>query len=100
MEFKYTPELAEYIRKHSKKTLVIEMVEVNNTDLEITELHAYFVNDRLRDQFVNKKRYRVFSTELGEVLLPRFPLNVEDTVTLGLKNFLFFKHVTYEGIKV
>lgn len=100
MEFKYTPELTEYIRKHHKKTLLVEMVEVSSSDLEITELHAYFINERMRDQFVNKKQYRVFPTELGEVLLPRFPLETEDTVTFGLKSFLFFKHVTYQGIKV
>ena len=100
MKFKYTPELTEYIRKHRKKTLLVEMVEVSSSDLEITELHAYFINERMRDQFVNKKQYRVFPTELCEVLLPRFPLEMEDTVTFGVKSFLFFKHVTYQGIKV
>ena len=100
MEFRYTPELADYIRKHKKKTLLVEMIELNNTDLEITELHAYFINERMRDQFINKKQYRVFPTELGEILLPRFPLELEDTVTFGLKSFLFFKQITYQGIKV
>ena len=100
MEFKYTPELTEYILKHHKKTLLVEMVEVSSSDLEITELHAYFINDRMREQFVNQKRYRVFPTELGEVLLPRFPLEMEDTVIFGLKSFLIFKHITCQGIKV
>ena len=100
MEFRYTPELAEYIKKHRKTTLLVEMVEVNNSDLDITELHIHFVEKRLRDQFVEKKRYRVFPTELGEVLLPRFPLNIEETVTFGLKRFLFFRSLTYDGIRL
>ena len=99
MEFKYTPELEAYIRKHNKKYLAVEMIELNNTDLEITDLHIYFVNKAMREQFV-KKGYSVVETELGEVLLPRFPLQMEETVTFGLKSVLFFKHITCEGIKV
>ena len=100
MEFKYTPELEAYIRKHNKTTLLVEMVELNNSDLDITELHPFFVNERMRDQFVNKKGYRVFTTELGEVLLPRYPFEMDSTVTFGLKSFLCFHHVTCSGIKV
>ena len=100
MEFKYTPELEAYIRKHNKTILLVEMVELNNSDLDITELHPYFVNERMKDQFVNKKGYRVFPTELGEVLLPRYPFEMDSTVTFGLKSFLFFHHVTCKGIKV
>ena len=100
MEIKYTPELANYIRKHNKKALLVEMIELSNTDLEVTDLHPYFINKRMRDQFVNKKQYRVFSTELGEVLLPRFPLQTDETVIFGLKSILFFKQVTCQGIKV
>ena len=100
MEFKYSPELVSYIRKHNKTILLVEMVEVSSSDLEITELHPYFINERMREQFVSKKGYRVFPTELGEVLLPRYPLTMNETVTFGLKSFLFFKHVTCDGIKV
>ena len=99
MNIIYTPELTEYIRKHNKKYLAVEMIELNNTDLEITDLHIYFVNKAMREQFV-KKGYSVVETELGEVLLPRFPLQMEEPVTFGLKSVLFFKHITCEGIKV
>lgn len=99
MNFVYTPELTEYIHSHNKKTLAVELMELNNTDLEITDLHIYFVNERMREQLI-KKGYRVVPTELGEVLLPRFPLQMAETVTFGLKSFLFFKHVTCDGIKV
>ena len=99
MKIVYTPELTEYIRKHNKKTLAVEMIELNNTDLEITDLHIYFVNKAMREQLI-KKGYSVVETELGEVLLPRFPLQIKETVTFGLKSFLFFHHVTCDGIKV
>lgn len=100
MEFKYTPELADFIRKHHKKTILVEMIELNNSDLDYTDLHVHFINDRLREQFVTKKQYRVFPTEMGEVLLPRFPLQTEDIITFGLKTVLFFHQITYQGMKV
>lgn len=100
MEFRYEPQLQEYIRKHNKKTIVVEMVEVSSSDLEITELHVHFVDARMREQFLTKKRYRSVPTEFGEVLLPPYPLEYADTVTLGLKKILFFQYLTYTGIKV
>lgn len=100
MNFVYTPELTEYIKKHGKTTLLVEMVELNNSDLDISELHIHFVNSAMRKQFVEKKRYRVFPTELGEVLLPNFPLQTEEVVTFGLKRILFFTSVTCQGIRI
>jgi len=99
MNIVFTPELTEYIRRHRHTTLAVEFVELNNTDLEITELHPFFVNSRMREQFL-KKGYRVVAAEPVEVLLPPYPLQLADTVTFGLKSFLLFKHVTYDGIKV
>lgn len=100
MEFRYEQPLRDYIRKSGKKFLLVEMVEINNSDIDVTELHVRFVNQRVRDLFVEKKRYRVFATELGEVLLPRFPLQIEETVTFSLRSFLGIKSVRCTGIKV
>ena len=55
--------------------------------------------EKMRDQFIQKKGYRVTETEHGEILLPRFPLDMDETVTLGFKKVLFFNHITCEGIK-
>ena len=100
MEIRYEQPLRDYILKKGKKYLLVEMVEINNSDIDMTELHVRFVNQRLRDQFVDKKRYRVVETELGEVLFPRFPLQMEETVSFGLRSFLGIKSVRCTGIKV
>lgn len=100
MEFKYEQNLLEYMQAHNKRTIVVEMVEINNSDFEISELHVRFADPRLREYFLSKKQYRLYTTEHGEVLLPRFPLELEETVRFGLKSILFFKHITYTGIKV
>ncbi|MBE6973590.1 MAG: hypothetical protein E7440_06920 [Ruminococcaceae bacterium] len=100
MEFQYDPKLLAYMRKQNKHTIVVEMVEINNSDFEISELHVRLVDVRLREYFLAKKNYRLYTTEHGEVLFPRFPLELAETVCFGLKSFLFFKYITYTGIKV
>ena len=100
MDIRYTPQLLEYMRKRGKRTILVEMVEINNSDFEISELSVRFVDRRLRELFVNKKGYRVFDAPEGELLLPRFPLELEPVVTFGLKKVLFFHVLTYTGIKI
>jgi len=100
MEFKCEPALLDYMQRHNKRTIVVEMVEISNSDFEISELHVRFVDARLREYFLTKKHYRLYATDHGEVLLPRFPLELEETVAFGLKSFLGFKRLTYTGIKV
>ena len=100
MEFQYEPKLLEYMEQKNKRTILVELVEINNSDLDITELHVRFADARLREQFLTKKQYRLHTTPHGEVLLPRFPLKQEDTVRFGLKSFLCFHSVTCSGIRV
>jgi len=100
MDIQYTPALREYMEKAGKKDIVVEMVEINNSDLDVTELHVHFLNDRMKEQFLTKRRYRAVETELGVVLFPPFPLKIEPVVTLGLKQFLCFRSISCTGIKV
>ncbi len=99
MQFVYDPKLVEYMEKTGKKSIVVEMVSIDNSDFEITELHTHFVDARMRQKFI-EQRYRSVETEHGEVLLPHFPLEFSDTVTLRLKRFLFIKTIAVDGIKV
>ena len=100
MVFEYSPELRAYMEKTGKKCILVEMVEINNSDLEVSELHVRFADRRTREVFVDKKRYLVAETELGEVLLPRFPLQFEETVTFSLRSVLGIKSIKCKGIKV
>ena len=98
MNIVYTPELLAYMEQKKNSTILVELAELNNTDLEIMELSIRLPDARTRNIFVEKKRYKVIKTEVGEVLLPRFPLNYSETVTFGLKKILFFKQITCKGI--
>lgn len=99
MKFQYEPKLLEFMQKKGQTTILVELVEVNS-DIDVTELHVRLIDDKMREVFLTKKGYRRFASEVGDVLLPPYPLTMEETVTFGLKSFLFIKYVTHKGMKV
>lgn len=100
MTVTYTPELLEYMKRKNNTTVLVELVELNNTDLEIMELSVRLADERTRERFVGQKQYRVVQTDAGEVLLPKFPLEYSETVVFGLRKILFFHQITCKGISV
>ena len=100
MRFVYEPALLEYMKKKKRDTILVEMVEISGSDIEVSELHVRIVDQRQSDIFRNKKGYGLVETEHGKVLLPRFPLQMEETITFGLKKLLFFRFISYKGIKI
>ena len=98
MKFIYEDELKEYMREKRKKNIIVEVVTINNTEIEISELHVHFVDDRQTEIFKKKHRYRGVETEMGEVLLPHYKLNYDEEIVLGLKKFLCFRSISYTGI--
>jgi len=99
MKFIYDQELLLHMEKVGLKTIVVEFIAIENSDIEISDLRIRLINDRLRSNFLDKN-YRIVETEHGEVLLPRYPLTFDDTVTFKLKKFLWFKSIVAEGIKI
>ena len=91
MTIRYTPELLEYMDKKNNHTILVELVEINNTDLEVIDLHVYLPHKNQREKFLTEKKYRVVTTEVGEVLLPPYPLQLAEEITFGLKKFWIFK---------
>lgn len=100
MKFIYEAELMEYMQEKGYKNIVVELVQINNSEIEICELHVHFVDQRQTDIFKNKKQYYSVKTEVGEVLLPRFKLTFDEEVVFGLKKFWIFKSVSYKGITI
>lgn len=100
MTIRYTPELLEYMDKKKNHTILVELVEINNSDLEVIDLHVYLPHKNQREKFLTEKKYRVVTTEVGEVLLPPYPLQLAEEITFGLKKFWIFTSMTYTGIKI
>ena len=98
MKFIYEDELKEYMQEKGYKNIVVEVVMINNSEIEISELHVHFVDSRQTEYFKTKQRYYSVNTEMGEVLLPRYKLNYEDEIVFGLKKFWIFKSISYKGI--
>lgn len=100
MKIHYTPELLEFMEKKNNHTILVELVEINNTDVEVVDLHIYLPHPRQKEKFLQEKKYRTVTTEVGDVLLPPFPLKMEEDVTFGLKKTWIFTSMTCEGIKI
>ena len=98
MKFIYEEELKEYMREKGKKNIIVEVVMINNSEIEISELHVHFVDERQTDIFKKKHRYRGIETETREVLLPHYKLNYDEEIVFGLKKFLCFRSISYTGI--
>ena len=99
MEFVYEEELKEYMHQKNKKNIIVEVVTINNSEIEISELHVHFADERQTEIFKNKHRYRGVRTQMGEVLLPHYKLNYDETIVFGLKKFLCFRGISYKGIR-
>ena len=100
MKFVFEPELIEYMKEKGHKNIIVELVQINNSEIEIAELHVHFVDDRQTEIFKTKKQYYSAETEMGEVLLPRFKLTFDEEIVFGLKKFWIFKTISYKGIKI
>ena len=100
MTIHYTPELLAYMDKKKNHTILVELVEINNTDVEVVELHIYLPHPNQKEKFLKEKRYRTVTTEVGEVLLPPYPLEIDEEVTFGLKKFWIFTSLSCKGIKI
>lgn len=100
MTIRYTPELIEYMDKKNNRTILVEMVEINNTDVEVVDLHVYLPHPNQKEKFLKEKRYRTVTTDVGEVLLPPYPLKLDEEITFGLKKWWIFRSISYTGIKI
>lgn len=100
MNFVYEQALQDYMHKKEKRVIIVEVVASNCSDFEVTELNVHFITEKQAAYFKNKKRFRSYSAPIGEVLLPPYRLEYDDTITFGLKSFLGVKGVTQRGIRL
>ncbi|MBQ8638431.1 MAG: hypothetical protein IJ468_04620 [Lachnospiraceae bacterium] len=100
MKFTYEPALQDYMRRKNKTAITVEVVTSNNSDFEVTELYVHFSDRKQAEFFKNKKHFRSWETEMGEVLLPPYRLEYDETIRFRLKKFLWFGFVAQEGIRL
>lgn len=99
MEFFYTPQLLEYMRRKGKRHISVEVATADHSDFDVAELYYRLIDDKTVE-FLKKKRYRAVGTEHGLVMLPPYHLEYDEAVTFRLKKVLFFTSVTTDGIRL
>ncbi len=102
MEFIYEPELLEYMKTKDRYDIIVELVSIDHSDIEMTDLHVFLANKRQVKLFKEEKKYKTIKTDVGEVLMPlyKFELNEDKKVIFGLKTTWIFKSLTYKGIRL
>ena len=100
MRIEYDAPLREYMARKGMATIAVEVMSSQNSDFEITELYVHLISDKQAEYFKAKKRFRPVSTELGEVLLPPYRLEYDETITFTLKKWWIFHSVRQTGIRL
>ena len=102
MEFIYEPELLEYMKTKGRYDIIVELVSIDHSDIEMTDLHVFLANERQMKLFKEEKKYKSISTSVGEVLMPvyKFDMDEDEKIVFGLKSAWIFKTVTYKGIRI
>lgn len=96
----YSDELIRYMKEKNKKIILVELVEINTSDVEIAELHVQFADESRKKFFLEKKRYFSQAAPFGEILFPPFPLELEDEIRFDIKKMLWFHTIRYKGMRV
>ena len=100
MKFSYEAPLIEYMKEKGMTAIAVEVMSSSNSDFEVTELYVHLIRDKQAEYFKAKKGFRSVQTEFGEVLLPPYRLEYDDTVVFGLKKLWIFRSVSYSGIRL
>ncbi|MBR3294539.1 MAG: hypothetical protein IKI69_09000 [Oscillospiraceae bacterium] len=96
----YDEALREYMAKKGLRTIAVEVISTQNSDLDVTELYVHLIPEKRAAYFKEKKHFRAVQGELGELLLPPYHLEYDETIRFFLKKLLFFRSVGYEGIRL
>ena len=96
----YDDALREYMAEKGMTTIAVEVASSDHSDLEVTELHVHLISDKRAAFFKEKKHFRAIAGELGEVLLPPYKLEYDETLRFGLKKIWIFRSIRYSGIRL
>ncbi|MCR5665005.1 MAG: hypothetical protein K6G17_09065 [Oscillospiraceae bacterium] len=96
----YDEALREHMAKKGLTTIVVEVMSSQSSDFEFTELYPHLIPDKQVPYFKEKKHFWSVQGELGEVLLPPYRLEYDDTLRFSLKKFWIFHSLKQTGIRL
>ena len=99
-KIEYDEALRDYMAQKGMTTIAVEVASSQHSDIEVTELYVHLISDKQAAYFKEKKRFRSIRGELGEVLLPPYHLEYDETVSFGLKKTWIFHSIQFSGIRL
>ncbi|MGX8692624.1 MAG: hypothetical protein ACSW8E_02585 [Clostridia bacterium] len=96
----YDEALRDYMAKKGMSTIAVQVASSEHSDLEVTELYIRLVSDSMAAHLKEKKRFRAIRGELGEVLLPPYKLEYDETIRFSLKKIWIFHSIKQTGIRL
>ncbi len=96
----YDEALREYMAQKGMTTIAVEVISSQSSDFDFSELYVRLVSDKRAAFLKEQKKYRAIRGELGEVLLPPYHLEYDETITFGLKKTWIFHSIRYSGIRL
>ncbi len=101
MKTEYSAELIEYMKKHKKSVILVDIASSNTSDFDVTELYLRFITDKHADRLLGENRgYRAIEAPVGRLIFPPYHMHIADTVRIYLKRVLFFYMIKCEGLKL
>ena len=96
----YDDALRDYMKKKGRSTIAGEVVSAQHSDIEVTELYVHLISDKQAAYFKEKKKFRPVAGELGEVLLPNYVRELDETLRFSLTSYWFIHVIKQTGIKL
>ena len=96
----YDEALRDYMAKKGMTAIAVEVASSEHSDFEVTELHVHLISDSRAAFLKEKRNFRAVVGELGEVLLPPYKLEYDETIRFSLKKFWIFHSIKYTGIRL
>ena len=104
--FKCTEAFAAHMHRRRKFNVSVEVAQSNHSDFEVTEIYLRLLGDRIADELINKKQYRVYPLETpdGEkarVLFAPYVLTIDEVVTFDhVKSFGIIGRMKVDGVRL
>ena len=107
MRYECTREFFEHMKKKQKTVVSVEVATSDTSDFDVSEIYLRFVRDDFASYLIESKHYRERDLYLeggdeivGRVLLPKYRLEIDETVRFSLGHFWVFKKLEVEGIRL
>lgn len=100
MQVQYDEQLIEYMNKHKKECILVEVASSNTSDFDVSEIYLRFVPNKFADKLISDKRYRAYEAPIGRLVLPPYHMHISETINVSIKGKFFIHWLKQDGLKL